>query len=247
MRWLVDLQPCRPEFGLALDEVLLESLRHGGPETVRVWINDRAIVVGRSQAVHDEVDEASARQHGFPVLRRISGGGTVVHYRDNLNISAVVRERPGWRGVEDVFSAFGEALASGMTRWSGSFRAHENGIYASELKVGGAAQARRGRAILYHSTLMVQPCRVPFDVLLRALRPGYDAAAPASKPRPVISVSEVVRRPVDAGEVTAAAREGLERRLQLELCAGAWTDAERAAADALTERKYGRREWNHRR
>jgi len=246
MRLLVDLRPCRPALGLALDEALLDSMRVGGPETLRVWINDRSIILGRSQSVAAEVDEAAAVRHRFPILRRVSGGGTVVHYPGNLNVSVVVRERAEWAGVAQIFARFGGALAVGMTAWGHPFRAVDNGIYAGTRKVGGAAQARRGNAILYHTTLMVRPCETPFDELLRALQAGYEPATPASRPRPVTSVSGITGRAMKADDVAAAAIEGLRRELGIDPREGALTPAEVAAAEALARSKYGRREWTTR-
>ena len=244
MRLLVDLRPCRPADGLALDEALLDSLRHGGEEAVRLWVNDCAIIVGRSQPVDTEVDIEAAERCGFPILRRVSGGGTVVHYPGNLNVSAVVSERPDWASVADAFARFGGALAAGLTSLGRAFRVLDNGIYANERKVGGAAQARRGRAILVHSTVMVQPCGVPFDVLLRAMRPGYEPVVPASRPRPVTSVSEVLGHRMDVCAVTEAVLNGLRGELGWTLFDGTLTAAETSSSAALRDGKYGRREWN---
>ncbi|HHE51816.1 MAG TPA: lipoate--protein ligase family protein, partial [Candidatus Acetothermia bacterium] len=55
LRLIVDLDPADPAFGLALEEVLLESTRSGA-DTLRFWVNDRCVIVGRSQAVECEVD-----------------------------------------------------------------------------------------------------------------------------------------------------------------------------------------------
>ncbi len=246
MRLLADLRPCRPAVGLALDEALLNALRNGGPETLRLWINDRSIIVGRSQSVAAEVDVAAAARHRFPILRRVSGGGTVVHYTGNLNVSAFVRKRPEWSSVAEVFSRFGGALARGMSVWEREFRAVDNGIYAERHKVGGAAQARRGNAILYHTTVMVRPCDAPFDELLRALQPGYEPTTPASRPRPVTSVCDVTGRTITVEDVAAAAIEGLRCELGLDARDATLTAAETAAAQALARSKYGRREWTTR-
>ena len=246
MRLLVDLRPCRPANGLALDEALLDSLRNEGEEAVRLWVNERSIIVGRSQPVSTEVDVEAAERYDFPILRRVSGGGTVVHYPGNLNVSAVVSERPNWASVADAFARFGGALATGLTGLGRAFYALDNGVFANERKVGGAAQARRGRAILVHSTVMVQPCEVRFDMLLRAMRPGYEPTVPASRPQPVTSVSEVLGRRVDVCTVADAVLDGLRGELQWALSEAAPTDAETSSSIALAAGKYGRHEWNHR-
>jgi len=65
---------------MALDEVLLESVRAGlRRPTLRIWEwIEPALVIGSHQSVINEVDVVSARQLGFVVTRRMSGGGTML-------------------------------------------------------------------------------------------------------------------------------------------------------------------------
>lgn len=66
---------------IALDEALLEEAQadQSGMETLRIWQAHRPFVVlGRSSRVADEVQQATAQQLSAPVLRRVSGGATVV-------------------------------------------------------------------------------------------------------------------------------------------------------------------------
>jgi len=65
---------------LALDEVLLDSVAAGerGP-CVRFWRwTQKALVLGSHQSVRNEVDPGAAAELGFAVVRRMSGGGTMV-------------------------------------------------------------------------------------------------------------------------------------------------------------------------
>ncbi len=66
---------------LALDEALLEEAQASlaGSEALRIWQADSPFVVlGRSSRVADEVEHSLAQQQAIPVLRRVSGGATVV-------------------------------------------------------------------------------------------------------------------------------------------------------------------------
>ena len=69
----------RPLINMALDEVLTVKVGKGErPPTIRVWgWASKCIVLGRFQSVKNEVDEASAREHGVEIVRRISGGGAM--------------------------------------------------------------------------------------------------------------------------------------------------------------------------
>src|SRR5438552_10240881 len=65
---------------LALDEaLLLEAEDHGGDELLRFWEwPNPAVVLGAGCRLAEDVDEAACRRDGVPIMRRSSGGGTVL-------------------------------------------------------------------------------------------------------------------------------------------------------------------------
>src|SRR5262245_40400973 len=65
---------------LALDEALLLEAEAGhGGETLRLWEWPHpAVILGAGCRLADEVDEEACRRDGVPILRRSSGGGTVL-------------------------------------------------------------------------------------------------------------------------------------------------------------------------
>ena len=77
---LLDLTLPTAADDLALDEALLLRAEAGeGGEVLRFWERPRpAVVLGAGCRLADDVDEAACRADGVPVLRRASGGGTVL-------------------------------------------------------------------------------------------------------------------------------------------------------------------------
>src|SRR5205823_3610625 len=73
-------QPPAPPENLALDEALLLEAEAGrAGETLRVWEwPGPAVVLGSGCRLAEDVDEQACRRDGVPVLRRASGGGTVL-------------------------------------------------------------------------------------------------------------------------------------------------------------------------
>lgn len=70
-----------PERNLALDELLLNQAQSGerNAEVLRIWhARQQFIVLGRSSKAAVEVDLSAANAAGIPVLRRISGGATIM-------------------------------------------------------------------------------------------------------------------------------------------------------------------------
>ena len=64
---------------LALDEALLLQAEEGGPAVLRIWGWTRlAVVLGAGGKLAEDVDETACLMDRVPVLRRSSGGGTVL-------------------------------------------------------------------------------------------------------------------------------------------------------------------------
>src|SRR5260370_14705868 len=77
---VIPYSPHSAHMHMALDEVLLDQVITGRrPPTMRMWRwTECALVIGSHQSVMNEVDRVAARELGFVVPRRISGGGTML-------------------------------------------------------------------------------------------------------------------------------------------------------------------------
>lgn len=245
MRRRTDLVPGPVRRGLALDEALLESVRGGGEPMLRFWIGDRAVVIGRSQRAADEVDLAAAKRDGVPVVRRVSGGGSVVHYPGNLNISAVVQgEVVG--GVEEAFGRLGACVAGALRAMGADARVEGSAVVCPLGKLSGAAQARRGHAVLYHCTLLLEADTVPMERYLRALRSDYTPTRVPSRPRRTTTLSEILGRRVSAQEAAAAVGSALARILGDSGGGEELTAEEAERAEALRLGRYEDPAWTWR-
>ena len=244
MRFLTDLAPQEPRRGLAIDEVLLASTRDAHEDLIRLWTNDRVVVVGRSQSVHDEVDLTFAAEQGVPVLRRISGGGTVYHYDGNLNITIVLHDGRRIGSVYEVFRFFGRAIATALIGLCPTVRFDANDLLIDEAKLGGAAQARRGNAVLYHTTVLVWPPKIAMDRLLLAMRPDYHPRRVASRPRATRSLCEATGDGLAMETIADLITVSITDALGSVPTVSWLTDEEGRKADRLAETKYGDDAWN---
>jgi lipoate-protein ligase A len=143
---------------MALDEVLLESVRAGlRRPTLRIWEwIEPALVIGSHQSVINEVDVVSARQLGFVVTRRMSGGGTMlcepgrtITYSIYVpeSIVAGITFRKSYALLDEwAVRAFVElGIPAGYREI--------NDIISPRGKIAGAAQARRRGFVLHHTTI----------------------------------------------------------------------------------------------
>ncbi len=242
LRLILDLDPADPAFGLALEEVLLESARSGA-DTLRFWVNDRCVIVGRSQAVECEVDLSRLGELHIPVLRRISGGGAVYHYPGNLNVSLYLGYGRELGDVSQTYEALGGAIATALSQHT--IAAHHDGniIRVGCEKIAGAAQARRGASLLYHMSILIYPSKLPIDGLLLAMRTSYATEHVPSHPLPVRSLHEI-SSVVTVASVVDRISERMSAILGRRLQHGDYTQRELERAERLRGEKYGRDEWN---
>src|SRR4029077_18373734 len=92
MKWL-DLTLPTPAENLACDEALLDQCEAGqGEGVLRFWEPPGLfVVVGYANPVATEVNAAACREHGIPIFRRCSGGGTVLQGPGCLNYALILK------------------------------------------------------------------------------------------------------------------------------------------------------------
>jgi lipoate-protein ligase A len=108
-----------PAENVALDEALLDEAEAAGPATefLRIWESPTPLVVlGRSSRAAEEVDLDACRTRGIPVLRRSSGGASIVAGRGCLMYAVVLSydRRPRARGIHESHSYVLDRLADAL-------------------------------------------------------------------------------------------------------------------------------------
>ena len=90
---LLDLTLPSPVENLACDEALLDWCENGkGEEVLRFWEpREHFVVVGYANKIANEVNVAACEKRDIPILRRCSGGGTVLQGPGCLNYALVLR------------------------------------------------------------------------------------------------------------------------------------------------------------
>jgi lipoate-protein ligase A len=185
----LDLSFQTPQQNLACDEALLdwseeESATRGSCEEVlRFWESSRHFVtLGYTDSAATEADLEACHALDIPVLRRCSGGGTVLQGAGCFNYSLVLNITP-----DGPLSNLSDTNRFIMQRQRDAMESVLNAPVTIEgytdlalrgLKFSGNAQRRKRRTLLFHGTLLLS-----FDLSLieRVLRmpskqPQYRAA-----------------------------------------------------------------------
>jgi lipoate---protein ligase len=234
---LVDLTLPTPAENLACDEALLEHCEEGwATEVLRFWEPaEYFVVLGYANRAAAEANLEFCRQSGFPVLRRCSGGGTVLQGPGCLNYSLVLRiaETGPLRGITTTNNFVmhrHQAALCGPLGLPVEIRGYTD-LALSGLKFSGNAQRRRKHYLLFHGSFLLG---LDLRLVERALpmpskqpeyredRPHLDFLVNLDLPAQAVkrALSEAWRAAPDSGEVPHDRIEELVRR------------------------KYGREEWN---
>ncbi len=235
---LLDFSASTPAENLALDEALLDSAEEeGGSPTLRFWESPRYFVaLGYTNRAATEADVDECNAQGISILRRASGGGTVLQGPGCLNYALVARIEAGqalnvgatnefvMSRVRDALKPLleGEVAIQGYTdlTWRG-------------LKFSGNAQKRRARFFLFHGTVLLD---FGLELVGRVLRPpskepNYRAKRAHEEfiTNVPLKREEVKSALADAfGANESTSKRPLERMQQ------------------LIEKRYARPEWNFR-
>ena len=90
--YLCELTLPSPEENLACDEILLDSAESAGNEILRLWEpQEYFIVLGYGNSAAAEVNLSWCEQNKISILRRFTGGGTVLQGPGCLNYSLILR------------------------------------------------------------------------------------------------------------------------------------------------------------
>ncbi|MER1939595.1 biotin/lipoate A/B protein ligase family protein [Castellaniella sp. FW104-16D08] len=241
---LVHPQPLQPLQHMALDQVLLDEVAAGRrPPTLRIWEwATPAVVIGIFQSLKNEVDAHAAEAHGIQVVRRISGGGAMFIEPGNtitysiyapLSLVEGMSFKDAYAYMDDfVLQALDDA---GIKAWYQPL----NDITSEAGKIGGAAQARRGGAVLHHVTMAYDIDAVKMLQVLRIGREklsdkGTTSAAKRVDPlrsQTGLSRESLIQKMIDVFRQ----RNGLQE--------STLTPPELATANRLIQEKFGTFSW----
>jgi lipoate-protein ligase A len=144
---------------VALDEALVAMAEEGsGGSALRVWeLDHRAVVLGASGRVAEDVKRDACEADGIPIARRSSGGGTVLIGPGALNFTVVlpVGSDPRLGGVDTAQIHVLERAAEALRAAGPDVRVMGSGdLTLDGRKFSGSAQRRLKRWVMVHATVL---------------------------------------------------------------------------------------------
>ncbi|MCY3704808.1 MAG: biotin/lipoate A/B protein ligase family protein [Gammaproteobacteria bacterium] len=256
LRWTVVFDPPRDgAANMAVDHALADTVEpdEGWLRLYR-WVRP-TLSLGRHEPAADVYDFARAERLGVDVVRRPTGGRGVLHdaeltYAVVAPIAAAGRLRAAYAVVHAGLAAGLRALGAdarlaagvvpGPPRAGACFDATAGGeVVAGGRKLTGSAQARIGRALLQHGSVLIDGTQDMVDRLCRQ-------PAIAGTPTGSTTLREELGRAPSWTEVATAVAEGFAAELGIEMAEGEPPQRAMRRIKPL-ERHYRSREWTLRR
>jgi lipoate-protein ligase A len=141
-------------WNMALDEVLLMNyVNHDMPILRLYGWQPAAVSIGYFQSMDEEVDVKKCKQIGFDVVRRITGGGTVLH-QSELTYSFITNIYP--KSIMESYNLICDPVVMCINKLGFNAKfAPLNDIIINNKKVSGNAQTRKKNTLLQHGTILL--------------------------------------------------------------------------------------------
>lgn len=155
-----------PHINLAVEEFLLRHIVNNEP-ILLFYVNAPSVIVGRNQNVFEEIDFDFVLKQNMPVLRRLSGGGTVYHDTGNLNYSLMTRDQDLLNNYRAFTRPVIHALRDvGLT----AELRNRSSIFVDNKKISGNAQYASAGRLVSHGTMLLDS---DLDQLRNAIVPRH--------------------------------------------------------------------------
>jgi lipoate-protein ligase A len=194
MRYFIDNRNSSdPALNLALEEYIIRNPRMTDDYFI-LYINNPSVIIGRHQNAFEEADLLFLQKQHIPLIRRISGGGTVYHDKGNLNFSFITRYQKFKfnnyiyfnQPILDALHSLGIRVEFG----------NRNEMIIGQKKISGNAQFTSKNRMISHGTLLF---RSRLDRLTQVLLPAgglFSSRARKSVPSPVVNIGDYLPRSV---------------------------------------------------
>jgi lipoate-protein ligase A len=236
--FIVERPQTNPYFNLAAEEYLLKNLDE---DCFMLWQNEPSVIIGKHQNALSEINLPLIQQNNIPVIRRISGGGTVYHDLGNLNFTFIKRGQVG-RLVD--FSQFLQPITEALNHMGVPARQEgKNDLRVDGLKISGNSEHVHRDRVLHHGTLLFNSNLELLSQILQGKSYTFKDKSVQSVRSKVANVAEFLINPVSIEEFGKRIKEHLIRK-EKNVRFYSLTHSDVDKINGLVQTKYNTWKWN---
>lgn len=239
-------------WNMALDEAILKAvIEKRSPNTLHFYKwNPSTISLGRNQSFSEEVVEKVAKEKGFNIVRRITGGGTVFHDSNGEITYSIVcpikfLENLNAHKVLDQFELITQGIVAGLINFGlkpEKGKIHCPALFLNGKKFSGNAQVRKRGYILQHGTILL---KIDPELMYSVLKAPYivsQSKMVKSVYAKCIGIRDLLEN-YNEEKFLSSLIVGFENTLGIKLKVGAFSDYEFKIAEKLVDERYSNIKW----
>lgn len=223
------------QWNMSVDEVLMNSVNDIPILRLYGW-KPPSVSIGYFQRMEEEVNVKKCNQLGIDIVRRITGGGAVLHDSE-LTYSFLARKYP--QNISESYRWICDAIITAINKLGLDAKFSPlNDIIINGKKISGNAQTRKKGTLLQHGTILLNAdIEKMFSVLKVPSEKISDKMIADVKER-VVGLSKTF------DEVALALKSGFSEKFGATLIIDELTKEEEVAATKLVKEKYSTDKWN---
>lgn len=227
-----------PYFNIATEEYLLKNFAE---DIFIIYRNEPSIIVGKHQNTIAEINLQYVNEKSLPVIRRLSGGGTVYHDLGNINYTFITNGSEGnmvdfkkhTQPIIDVLHSLGiDARIGG-----------KNDIRVEGKKISGNAEHIFKNRVLHHGTLLFNSNLDELNESIRINPNTYEDKAVKSIRSVVANISEYIKSDISLDQFMISIVNHIKKQFQ-DSVDFLFTTNDINAINHLIQTKYSTWEWN---
>lgn len=228
---------------ISFDQAMIDAHVAGDiPDTIRFLRFPKTVLIGRHQALSNEIRTDYCEENDIGIVRRITGGGAIYFDEGQLGWELVFsRKTLGISTLPELTQAICEAAAMGLSKLGieAAFRPR-NDIEVDGRKLCGTGGFFDGDTLFYQGTLLI---KMDPSIMVKALKVPEAKLAKRdldSAEQRVVTLDELLDGDVpDLATIQQAMLEGFAERLEITPVPGDITDDEEAAAITSYDEEIG--------
>ena len=228
-----------PYFNIAAEEYLLKEFQE---EIFMLWQNEASIIIGKHQNALAEINLEFVNTNNIPVVRRISGGGTVFHDLGNLNFSFI---KNGKREELINFRKYTEPIVGALDELGvKAVFGGKNDLRINELKISGNAEHIHRNRVLHHGTLLFSSDLSYLNEAIKVKEDGFKDKAVKSNRSIVTNILDHLPEKVSLAEFRKRILNFVQQQFE-QTSIYTFSEKDIAAINQLAQEKYKTWKWNY--